>query len=249
MSRVKHNAVHQFTAGLNNAPNNHPAGLHDLPITSPVFQGWKVYYEELNQGAAYVDDAYWEFNSIVSGTIGAGDSNSIILDAGATTDNSGVELRHDIATVQTAGATKKYYFETVIALTHASGALVDNEWFVGWTDDQKSTHADGILWDFEDGFGFGQLDTGTPVFVTNSSDSEQSIPMSGALVTATYRKYACYFDGTNYNLYEDDVLITQAVANPAPVADVPLGCNIDFKTGEAKQNTLQVKYNLFALEL
>ncbi len=247
MARVKHNAVHQFTAGLNNAPDNHPAGIHALPITSPVFQGWKVYYEELNQGAAYADDAYWEFNSIVSGTIGAGSSNSIELNAGAATDNSGTELRHDLATIQTAGATKKYYFETVVMLT--ATVVADNEWFVGWTNDEKSQNANGLAWDFEDGFGFGQLDTATPVFVTNSSDAEQSIPMSGALTTAVFRKYACYFDGTNYNLYEDDVLITQAVATPVPVADVPIGCNIDFKTGESAQNSLNVKYNLFALEL
>ena len=247
MARVKHNAVHQFTKGLNNAPDNHPAALHELPITSPVFQGWKVYYEELNQGATYVDDAYWEFNQITSGVIAAGDSNSLLLDIGATTDNSGVELRHDIATIQTAAATKKYYFETVIKLTAAVQA--DNEWFVGWTNDEKSTNANGIAWDFSDGFGFGQLDTGTPVFVTNSNDSEQSIPMSGTTVSGEYRKYACYFDGVNYNLYEDDVLITQAVANPAPVSIVPIGCNLDFKAGEAARNLLYVKYNLFALEL
>ena len=73
--------------------------------------------------------------------------------------------------------------------------------------------------------------------------------MSGGLTAGTYRKYACYFDGTNYNLYEDDVLITQAVASPAPVADAPLGFQADFKTGEAKVNHLQAKYALFALEL
>lgn len=251
MSRVKHNATHQFSAGLNNAPENHPAALNDLPITSPVFQGWKVYYEPLSLGAAYASDAYWEATAVTTGTIVAGDSNSIkLLSKTATaSDNSGYNLRHDIATVQTAAATKKYYFETVVKLTHASGTVAANEWFVGWTNDEAAKHTDGILWDFEDGFGFGQLDGGTPVFVTNSSDSEQSIPMSGALTTAVYRKYACYFDGTNYNLYEDDVLITQAVASPAPVADVPLGFQIDFKTGEVKINHLMGKYALFALEL
>ena len=247
MSRVKHNATHQFAAGLNNAPENHPAALHELPISSPIFQGWKLYYEPLNIGAAYADDAYWEITSVVSGTLGAGDSNSIVMDAGAATDNSGYELRHDIATIQTAGATKRYYFETVVKLTATT--MASNEWFVGWTNDEKSTNAGGAAWDFEDGFGFGQLAAGTPVFVTNSSDSEQSIAMSGALTTATYRKYACYFDGTNYNLYEDDVLITTSVASPVPVADVPIGCNIDFKTAESVQNTLNVKYNLFALEI
>ncbi len=251
MSRVKHNAQHQFTAGLNNAPETHPAALAELPITSPVFQGWKVYYETLNLGAAYASDAYWEATAVSTGTIVAGDSNSIkLLSKTATaTDNSGYNLRHDIATVQVAAATKKYYFETIVSVTHDSGTVADNEWFIGWTNDEAAKHADGILWDFADGFGFGQLDTATPVFVTNSSDSEQSIPMSGTLVTATYRKYACYFDGTNYNLYEDDVLITQAVANPAPVADVPLGFQIDFKTGQANKNFLMAKYALLAVEL
>ena len=251
MSRVKHNAQHNFAAGLTNAPDNHPAALANLPISSPVFQGWKVYYETLALGATYASDAYWLASAVATGTIVAGDSNSIqLLSKSATaTDNSGYNLRHSLATVQVDTATKKYYFETVLKLTHASGTMAANEWFVGWTNDEAAKHADGILWDFEDGFGFGQLDGGTPVFVTNSSDSEQSIDMSGALVTATYRKYACYYDGTNYNLYEDDVLVTQAVANPAPVADVPLGFQIDLKTGEAKINHLQAKYALLAVEL
>ena len=249
MSRVKHNAQHNFAAGLTNAPENHPAALHELPISSPVFQGWKVYYEPLARGITYADDAYYEITAAGTGTQGAGDSNSLKLTAQATTINTGYNIRADAATVQTAGATKRFYLETVLKLTHASGTMAANEWFVGWTNDERAFNASGIAWDFEDGFGFGQQDAGTPVWVTNSSDSEQSIAMSGALVTATYRKYACYFDGTNYNLYEDDVLITQAVANPAVVADVPLGFQIDYKSGEAKTNHLQAKYALLAMEL
>ena len=247
MSRVKHNALHQFSAGFNTGATNSPAA--SLPFSHPTQQGWKVYYEDLNIGATYVDDAYWEFNSVVSGTLGPGDSNSMVLDAGATTDNSGTELRHDVATVRVGGATKQFYLETIVKLTNASGTQAANEWFVGWTNDEKSANANGVAWDFEDGFGFGQLDTGTPVFVTNSSDSEQSIALSGGLTSGTYRKYACHFDGTNYNIYEDDILISSTIASPAVVADVPLGCNIDFKTGEAKQNTLNVKYSLLAVEL
>ena len=249
MSRVKHNAQHNFAAGLTNAPENHPAAIHELPISSPVFQGWKVYYEPLTIGATYADDAYWEIDPWTTGTLGPGDSNSLKLTAKATTDNSGYNLRHDVATVQVGAATKKFYLETVVKLTHASGTIGGNEWFVGWTNDERPANTNGIAWDFADGFGFGQLDEFAPVFVTNSSDSEQSIAMSGVLVTGTYRKYACYFDGTNYNLYEDDVLITQAVANPAVVADVPLGCNIHYNSGEAKTNHLQVKYALLAVEL
>ena len=71
----------------------------------------------------------------------------------------------------------------------------------------------------------------------------------GALVTGTYRKYACYFDGTSYNLYEDDVLTQKTTANPAVVADVPLGVNVLYKSGEAKTNHLMVKYALLAVEL
>ena len=247
MARVKHNALHQFTAGLNNAPANHPAS--QIPVTCPVFQGWKEYYEPLTLGATYASDAYWEILAISSGTFGAGDSNSIKLTAATTTDNSGYSFRHDTATMQPAGATKKYYFETIVKLTHSSGTMAANEWFLGYTNDEVALAAGGTVWDFENGFGFGQIDGGTPVFVTNDSDSEQSIPLSGTLVTATYRKYACYFDGTNYNLYEDDVLITQVVANPVPVADAPLGFSIHYKSGEAKTNDFQAKYSYLAYEL
>jgi len=249
MARVKHNAVHRFSAGLNNAPENHPAALAELPITSPVFQGWKVYYEPLTKGAVYADDAYYEITVITTGTLGAGDSNSLKLAAKATTDNSGYLLQHEAATVQVGAATKKFYLETIVNLTNTAGSQAGNEWFVGWTNKEQPTAAGGDAWDFADGFGFGQLATATPVFVTNSSDSEQSVALSGALTTAVYKKYVCYFDGTNYNLYEDDVLVTQALANPAVVADVPLGLNVFYKSGESKTNSLQVKYALLATEL
>ncbi|KKL70285.1 hypothetical protein LCGC14_2106460 [marine sediment metagenome] len=247
MPRVKHNAIHQFKAGLNNAPENHPAAI--LPITSPVFQGWKTYYEALTIGATYADDAYWDITVVGTGTLAPGDSQSMKFASKATTINSGYSIRHLVGTVQTAAATKKFYLETIVKLTHTSGSMALNEWFVGWTNPEASHNSGGAAWDFEDGFGFGQLDNSTPVWVTNSGDTEQSIPLSGTLVTATYRKYACYFDGTNYNLYEDDVLITQAVASPAVVADTPLGCQVWFKTGEAKTNNLQVQYALLALEI
>ncbi len=247
MSRVKHNAVHQFTAGLNNAPTANPASA--LPFTHPVFQGWKVYYEQLTDGAIRVDDGYWEITASGSGTIGAGADHALKLTAQTTTVNTGYALQKELADIQPTAATKKFYLETRVALTHASGTMAANEWFVGWTNKADAHHDDGILWEFTDGFGFGQLDGGTPVFVTNSSDSEQSIPLSGTLVTATYRKYAVYFDGTNYNLYEDDVLITQTVANPVPVVDTPFTFNVNFKSGESKTNYFEIQYALLACEL
>jgi len=247
MARVKHNAVHQFSAGVNAGPSAGPSAA--LPFVHPTQQGWKVYYHELNQGAVLVDDAYWEITAITTGTVGPGDSNSIKLTAKATTTNSGYEIRQNIADIQVGAATKKFYLETIVKLTNASGTQAANEWFVGWTNDEQATAAGGTAWDFEDGFGFGQLDTATPVWVTNSSDSEQSIAMSGALTSGTYRKYACYFDGTNYNLYEDDVLKSTTVASPAVVADAPLGLNVLYKSGEAKTNHLMVKYALLAVEL
>lgn len=247
MSRVKHNAVHQFTAGLNNAPNAHPANV--LPFTHPVFQGWKVYYEQLTDGAVRTDDGYWEITASGSGTIGAGADHSLVLTAQATTENTGYALQKELADIQLSAADKKYYLETRVKLTHASGTVAGNEWFVGWTNKADAHHNDGILWEFTDGFGFGQLDELTPVFVTNSSDAEQSIKLSGALTTAVYRKYACYFDSVDYHLYEDDVLIARVPANPAPVVDVPFTFNVNFKVGEAKTNTFEIQYALLACEL
>lgn len=247
MSRTKHNALHQFSVGANTAPTNHPAKV--LPFSHPTQQGWKVYYEGLDKGATYADDAYYDVTAISSGTFGPGDENSIKLTANTTTDNSGYMITHKAATMQLSSATQKWYLETIVKLTHASGTVAANEWFVGWTNVEQATSSGGTAWDFEDGFGFGQLDGGTPVFVTNSSDSEQSISLGGALTTAVYKKYACYFDGTNYNIYEDDVLVAESVASPAVVADVPLSVNVLYKSGEAKTNHLMVKYALLAVEL
>ena len=230
---------------MNAAPDNHPA--KSLPFSHPTQQGWKVYYHEASDGSVKVDDAYWDITVTSSGTYGAGSSNSINLLNDGSNDNSGYGVRHEVAHVQLGGATKKYYLETIVMVTAAS--VADTEWFVGWTNDETPRAAGGTAWDFEDGFGFGQLDTGTPVFVTNDTDSEQSISLSGALTTAVFRKYACYFDGTNYNIYEDDILQTVVNANPAVVANVPLGLSMNFKSGAAAAQDLEIKYVLLAVEL
>lgn len=246
MSRVKHNALHNFAAGVNSAPAGNPA--ISLPFSHPVQQGWKTYYEDF-AGIAPATDAYFTATAIASGTALAGDSNSIKFTSNTSSDNSGYNLLAKLATAQLGGATKKFYFETVVKLTHASGTIAANEWFVGFTNAELPINSGGAAWDFEDGFGFGQLDGATPVFVTNSSDVEQSIALGGALTTAVYKKYACYFDGASYNLYEDDVLVATSVASPAVVADAPLGFNFEYKSGEAKTNVFNIKYALCAVEL
>ena len=75
MSRVKHNAVHQFAAGVNAASSNNPAS--SVPFIHPTQQGWKVYYEPLSKGATYADDAFYEITAVTTGTLTPGDSNSL----------------------------------------------------------------------------------------------------------------------------------------------------------------------------
>ncbi len=244
-----HKNQHQFSAGATVAGADKNPSRY-LPFDLPTQAGWKVYYKELNIGAVYTDDGYWEPAAISSGTFGPGDSNSIKLTADTTADNSGYEIRHEVAHVQVGSITKKFYLETIVKLTNASGTQAANEWFVGWTDDTQATASDGATWAFADGMGFGQLDGGEPVFVTNTSGSEQSIAMGGgALTSGTYRKYACYFDGTAYHLYSDDELFSSTAASPDTEADAPLGLSVLFKSGEAKTNHLMIKYALLAVEL
>ena len=49
--------------------------------------------------------------------------------------------------------------------------------------------------------------------------------------------------------FEDDVLIAQTPASPTPVSDVPLCFQALYKSGEAKTNTLDVKYAILACEI
>jgi len=49
---VSHDALHQFSAGVNASNNTSPV-LFDHPIQ----QGWKVYYEGYNDSIVRVDDA------------------------------------------------------------------------------------------------------------------------------------------------------------------------------------------------
>ena len=244
---VKHNALHQFTVGLNNAPTSHPANV--LPFTHPVFQGWKVYYEQFTDGAVRVDDAFWNITALTTGTIVAGSENSLELSSKATTTNSGYIVQRNLADIELTDNTKKFYLETRVKFTHTAGTVKANEWFVGWASDEQATASGGILWDADEILGFGHLDADTSVyFISREDNNNQLISLGADLTTGVYAKFACYFDGTNFNLYKDDSLV-----GVSPMTelndDEGMVFQVLLKTGEGKTNTLNVQYALLACEL
>ena len=249
MPRNRHNALHQFAAGINAASTTgHPAAA--LPIFHPCQQGWKVYYEGLTDGSVRVDDAYWEITAITTGTVGAGDENSIVLSAKATTDNSGYMIQRDFADIELTSQSKKFYLETSVMFTHSSGTVAANEWFVGWAADAQVTSSGGTAWSGADEIiGFGHLDGDTQVYwVAREDQANQLIGVGADLTTGVYAKLACYFDGANYNIYKNDILVASQAMTKLN-ADEPMCFQALFKTGEAKTNTLDIQYALLAVEL
>lgn len=246
MSRVKHNAVHQFTAGLNNAPTSNPASV--LPFTNPLFQGWKVYYEQINDSVLRADDAFWEITAIGSGTIVAGDENSLVIANSTTTDNEGYMIQRDFADVELTSSSKKFYLETRMKVTAVT--VADQEWFIGWASDAQATHTDGILWTGTDEIlGFGHLDTDTSVsFVSRQDAANQIIDVGSDTTTGVYKKFACYFDGTNFNIYVDDV---QTASMPMVKLndDEPMVFQFMGKAGKGEAQTWDCQYALLAVEL
>ncbi len=245
MSRVKHNAVHQFSAGLNNAPSSNPASV--LPFTHPVFQGWKVYYWPLNGGSTRADDAYWTPLAIGSGTLTAGDENGLVIKNSTTTINEGYLLTPDLVDLELTANTKKFYLETRVMATAATMSGI--EWFVGLGLIVQGPDAGGTNWTNDEMLGFGHLDTDTNVSFLSIGDDGQDIISTGAdLTTATYTKLSCYFDGTNFNVYSDDDLKASIPMVNLNV-DEPMTANFFMKAGTAEAQQFDIQYLLFAAEL
>lgn len=240
------NKLHQYSAGVNASKNTAPL-LFDLPIQ----QGWKVYYEQLTDSAVRVGDAFWDINANGGGTIIAGSENSIQI-KGDGTVFSGYSTLRDLADMTLTSATKRFYMETRVKFTIASGGTVAaNGWFIGWSSDNEAMTTGTV--DAMDGgdelLGFGHLDTGTSVFFFSTQDNtEQAITFGSDLTSGTYAKLACYYDGAVFNLYKDDILIS-STAKTQLNDDEAMKFQLFFEVVEAKANTFDVQYIILCVEL
>ena len=243
---IQHGVVHKFAAGLNAGQTPVP-----LPFDSALQQGWKVYYEGLNDGIVRTDDAYWLVQANGGGTVGAGDSNSIVI-TGDGTVYSGYSLYKTLADVILATDGKRFYLETRVKLTlDTAGTVPANGWFVGFTsaNEAMTTGASDALDGGDEALGFGQVDTDTAIsFYSREDATNQAISFDSALADSVYAKLTCYYDGANFNLYRDDYLISTTAMTQLN-ADEAMTPQVYFEVVEAKANTLNVQYLLLAVEL
>ena len=244
---TKHSALNQFAAGVNASSSNAP-----LLFDDPTQVGWKVYYEGINEGIVRAtSSAYWEVNANTSGTVGAGDEHSLVI-TGNGSAVSGYSFYRDLADLELTSAGKKFYLETRVKFTIASGGTVPaNAWFVGWsTKNEAFTTGTATAWDGGDELlGFGHLTSATAVsFVSRQDAVNQAISTGGDLTSGTYAKFACYYDGAKFHLYKDDAFIS-STAKTKLNADEPMVFQVMFEAVEAKANTFDIQYALLAVEL
>ncbi len=244
---VSHNVLHQFDVGLNASQNTAP-----LKFDAPVQQGWKVYYEGFNSGTIRVDDAYWLVAANGGGTIGAGSQHSLII-TGDGTPNSGYSIFRTLADIGLSSSGKKFYMETRIMYTNASnGSANNNGWFIGYTDAAEALlTGDTNLQAFvaAEALGFGHFDGATSVSFYSREDAvNQAIDLGFELTSGTFVKLACYYDGSSFNLYRDDQLLssTQMTLLNTDEGFTP---QVFFEADEGKANTLDFQYLLLAAEL
>jgi hypothetical protein len=247
MSRVKHNALHRFSAGFN-ATVNGP----DVPFFHPAQQGWKVLYEDFATPFLFsADSTYYEYTTIGSGTAVIGNKGVSIANS-TTTINEGSLVQAITANVLNTESTKKFYMETSATLTAAT--MAGTEFFVGMTSDQGTTIGDfvdaaGTSWTFDDGFGIGKLDTDTAMsFYARQSDAEQSVSFGSTATTATRHTWGVYYDGATYYLYKDGAL-AGSTAKTVFNDDAAMGFAAFFKSGTAEAQSALVNYVLFAQAL
>lgn len=245
-----HNVQHVFRDGV--SIGNSSDGRSNVPLPLPVDLGWKIYYEQFNSGVDYADATPWEITVEGTTPTTTAANNGIRLDTLAT-DNTSVLVQHNTPQILITNNAKKMYFETSIVVDGgASGTMTDLEWFVGFTSDQQTTNfvgATGVAWAFDDGFGFGHLDTDTVIsFYARQSDVEQSISLGSDLVDETRTRLGMYYDGTDYVLYKDGVRVASA-ARSVFNNDAAMGLALYVKSGEAVIKTLTCHYMLLATEL
>ena len=242
----KHTTLHQFSAGLNSLQNN-----LELPFEHPTQNNWKVYYDGFTIGATYVDDAYWLIQANGGGTLVVGGEQSMTM-VGDGTVFSGYSLYRKLGdrTLGTSG--KKFYMETSVKYTNATGGTVPaNGIFVGYTSSNEAmtTGASNALDGGDEALGFGQVDTDTNIsFFSRQDGTNQTISMGSPFVSGTYTKLQCYYDGSFFNLYRDNNFISRT-AQTKLNADEGMTPQVYFEAVEAKANTLDFQYLLFAVEL
>lgn len=246
---VQHNVLHKFDAGLNASKNTAP-----LQFDLPVQQGWKVYYEQFTDGAVRNEtpDPYWTPIDNGGGTITAGDSHSLVI-TGDGTANSGYVIYRNLADRGLTSQSKKFYMETRVKFTIAGGGTVPaNGWFVGYTDVAEALlTGDTNLQAFvaDEALGFGHFDAATSIsFYSREDTVNQAIDLGFDLTSGTFVKLACYYDGSYFNLYRDDLLLSSTLMTKLN-ADEGMTPQVFFEADEAKANTFNFQYLLFAAEL
>jgi len=246
MSRVKHNAVHQFAAGLNNAPTGGP---NLLPFPTPGQQGWKWLYQDFTHGVLWSADNV-EYESTILGSTPAPvpGANGMLLPTIAT-DNTGSHIQDTTPLVIVGPATKRFYLETSVTLTAAT--MASNEFFIGFATDVTGTNhqADnGLAWGADAMLGFGKLDTATEVdFIARAADVEQTIGLGSTMTTAVRALLGCYYDGSKYFVYKDNVLVGEASQEEIP--QTVMGISAFIKSGTAAVQSLLVNYVALGTEL
>ncbi len=246
MSRVKHNALHQFSAGLNNAPTGGPS---DLPFPTPGLQGWKWLYQDFAHGVLWTaDNVEYEFTALGVTPAPVVAANGVSLPSLAS-DNTGTHIQDTTPQVIIGPATKKFYLETSVTLTAAT--MASNEFFIGFATDVTGTNhqADaGTSWAMDAGLGFGKLDTATEVdFIARAADVEQTIGIGSTMTTAVRATLGCYYDGTTYFVYKDNVLVAQASQQSIPQTVMGISAFIKADTGAIQ--SLLVNYVALGSEL
>ena len=249
MGRVTHNALHNFSGGINSANSSR---TNAVPFLHPVQQGWKVVYEDFNDKLSFAaDSAIYEFTATSSGTATVS-TGGVLFDNASDADNAGAQVQAITPTIIPSANTKKFYLETQMTATAAT--MASTEFFVGISADQGTTigdfvAADGLSWAVDDCFGIGKLDAETSMsFIARQSDVEQTVSFGSNPTTATSQVWGVYYDGTNYKLYLDG---TEVADTPKTVFndDAAMGISVLLRSGAGETQNLLVNYILFGYEI
>ena len=243
---VRHNAKNQFQLGCNNSAELQLA----VPFPTPGQQGWKWIYETFASGHLYTADSNpYELTVLGSTPAPIPGANGMLVPSLAS-DNTSTHVQWTTPTLQLGAATKQFYLETSVTVTTAD--TTQCEIFIGFTTDVTGSghQADlGTSWAFDNGLGFGKLDAETEIsFISRDGDVEQTIGLGENFTTATRITLACYYDGSKFNIFRDNLFLIDADMQTLDTGG-PIGISAFCKSADANLVSLLVNYVALGTEL
>lgn len=177
----------------------------------------------------------WNINVIGSGTVQlSADDGGVLEIVNSSSDNDSLFVNKNSSFLIEPG--KKVWFEGLFSVNEA----VQSDFIMGL----NGLDGTPLVTNFAAYF---RKDDETDIvnFVTNQFSPETITPI-GPILADTFTRLGYFFDGERFNIFVDDVFVTQATSGPLPLST--MGVSFGIQNGAASSTRMDVDYIFAAKE-